>query len=630
MTASAPTGEILKFVESFNKEFDKEIIELKIKVDDAKLILASVSTITTLKYTTFPENNTNVKTVGDLYKYSYNFDTAEDLSPKYKTNGYQIDYASVDLAKSFDDDVSGKNLIPKQDLKPLRKKIEQGIWLAGRLKFKTEFKKPQGLNPSLWSPGLNYFEKVHYELKRVLKSQDLYRYSAGFSINYNKLLREGKETFSYSIASFTPDGGVNGLFSNNDKKLEDKYPGYKEGNYTFSYDDGQAGYQRFYEIFRSVESGMGITDIKYIADIGVQHVDQVYNDGSPNRPRYPSLRTTYLTGKVGDFQSNVNFQTDRGYIPDADDSLPIKERRFYGNLEFLGLYKAIIQAGDNYEYVTIPENKKEEPVQEKKAEPAPAAPTASTDSANPPISGSPSTTDKIYVFDVSNPEIIYCQSPKSELYVITLNTSTPYREEVSQEEILKDEYREIELEQKVSEPEMIDVKLDLTSPFEFDHARLTDKAKVEFASFIEKLNKYYKGVIGDVEVICTSSIDSDPEGLVKRDLDNSNENDYRDDKDKSGVFSKKRGEWDRILSVNRANFIVNKIKAEASADIKLNFIPKGIGQTKQYGPGWPNAMTDGKNDSSKTAPNRRVILNLPKVKTNKPEKEMSSNDEISV
>lgn len=135
-------------------------------------------------------------------------------------------------------------------------------------------------------------------------------------------------------------------------------------------------------------------------------------------------------------------------------------------------------------------------------------------------------------------------------------------------------------------PEYEEIKLDIQSPFEFDKVTLTPEAEAQFKAFVEKVKANYQGVSGDVEVICSASIDAD-------------ENAKRD--------------YNQKLSENRANTIANRLKTETGITT-LNFIPKGIGQTDQFAKGmkYPDVR-----DTAKTAPNRRLIINMPTLKREK-------------
>ena len=126
-------------------------------------------------------------------------------------------------------------------------------------------------------------------------------------------------------------------------------------------------------------------------------------------------------------------------------------------------------------------------------------------------------------------------------------------------------------------------ELNIESPFEFDKVTLSNDAKLAFNKFIESVKENYNNVQGDVEVICSASIDGAPD--------------------------QKRIDYDMNLSKKRAEAIVSILKSSLPGT-KLNFIPKGIGQTDQFAPGkkFPEVK-----DTNQTAPNRRLIIKLPQI-----------------
>jgi outer membrane protein OmpA-like peptidoglycan-associated protein len=138
-------------------------------------------------------------------------------------------------------------------------------------------------------------------------------------------------------------------------------------------------------------------------------------------------------------------------------------------------------------------------------------------------------------------------------------------------------------------PEDIPFELNIESPFNFNETNLTDEAKQEFKDFIESIKTNYSDATGDVEVISSASIDGDPEGKVKT--------------------GQKRKDYDMELSKKRAEAIVSILKTSLPGT-KLNFIPKGIGETEQFAKGkkWPDVK-----DENQTAPNRRLIIKLPQI-----------------
>lgn len=133
------------------------------------------------------------------------------------------------------------------------------------------------------------------------------------------------------------------------------------------------------------------------------------------------------------------------------------------------------------------------------------------------------------------------------------------------------------------------IELNLESPFEFDSTSLTPESDIKFKEFIEKMKNNYADITGNVEIISSSSIDGDPNETIK-----------------GGI---KRFDYDKQLSDKRAQSIVDILK-KYLPDTKLNFVPKGIGQTDKFAPG--KKYPEVKNQKE-TSPNRRLIIRLPKV-----------------
>lgn len=132
------------------------------------------------------------------------------------------------------------------------------------------------------------------------------------------------------------------------------------------------------------------------------------------------------------------------------------------------------------------------------------------------------------------------------------------------------------------QPEELRLELNLQSPFKYDEVLLTPEGAVEFEKFVENLKKYINYYSGNVEVITSASIDAEP---------------------------KTKAEYNLRLSQRRANYIIEELKKRLG-DTKLNFIARPLGQTDQFEPGlkWPEVK-----DYNKTAPNRRLIIKLPKI-----------------
>lgn len=126
------------------------------------------------------------------------------------------------------------------------------------------------------------------------------------------------------------------------------------------------------------------------------------------------------------------------------------------------------------------------------------------------------------------------------------------------------------------------IQLDVQSPFVFDKTDLTPDAQQQFNQFIEDVKKNYQGVSGNVDVITSASIDADPVAKKTYNMD---------------------------LSTRRANAIIELLKSSLG-QTSLTFSPKPLGQTDQFAPGmkWPEVK-----DKNQTAPNRRLIIKLPKI-----------------
>ena len=138
-------------------------------------------------------------------------------------------------------------------------------------------------------------------------------------------------------------------------------------------------------------------------------------------------------------------------------------------------------------------------------------------------------------------------------------------------------------------PTDVPFELNIESPFKFNETNLTDEAEQEFKDFIKSIKTNYSDATGDVEVISSASIDEDPEGKLKT--------------------GQKRKDYNMDLSKKRAETIASLLK-NSLPGIKLNFIPKGIGETDQFAKGkkWPDVT-----DENQTAPNRRLIIKLPQI-----------------
>lgn len=438
---AAPTGDILKFINDFNKDYDKEIDRIKSDSEEAKTILASLITISTPKSTPYPIGDGSVKTIGDLFKYIYNLETGTDRTLKDKgvetVNGVPVvDSAKVEIYKNYLKDIDGQTLTPPDpSIKEKRKKVEAALSGLKRRNQLIELKKPQGKNPSLWSPGQYYFDVVMKYTKDEINN--IYNYE--WSSSYENDIKNNKQKFNFSISSFNKDG--------NYKKLPIK-PGYRAR-------DGQASYLTFrYILEESKQDIDGITGI----DIGI--------DEWTSNDKFPSIKTKYTSGTKAELKQLLDSSTDvylldvlriKGPVEFSDAS---DNDIFQGHYELIGLYKAFLQAGDNYKPVTLPLVQSTPPPPTTTAD----VPVAATQSSSATQSGTQSATEPTFVFDVQDEKIFFCKNPQIEYYIMPEGNNVPqpvvYKEDstIDEEDVLSEEYSEVSLQ--VEDP----VALEIVSP----------------------------------------------------------------------------------------------------------------------------------------------------------------------
>lgn len=137
-------------------------------------------------------------------------------------------------------------------------------------------------------------------------------------------------------------------------------------------------------------------------------------------------------------------------------------------------------------------------------------------------------------------------------------------------------------------PEEVTLSLDLTSPFKFDSVEFSNQeAQSRFDQFVSGVIRMYKGFkVGPVDVIASASIDADSNQKLK-----------------NGSIRK---DYNLNLSQQRADHIANILTQKTG----IKFIGKGIGETDQFAPG--KKYPEIKN-TEETAPNRRLIIKMPKL-----------------
>jgi len=319
--ATAPTGDIKIFLDAFNKDFDNLLKEYTDAQNNVINIWNDAIKISTPRSSTWPKDE-SVKTIGDLFKYTFPDPTTStiNLPPTPIITNYvssTVDTQKAEDRKSFVADLENSK-DPK--IKEFYKKIKSAIYANKKLNHYKSLKNPGITNPSLWSPGQFYFDVFMLEV--LDKSGPIFNKNS----ELNKTISEYGLTSSLSI------------FSTDTNTIE-------SGTGTSSV-LVKPGYAYFSEyvikpVKESVESYTKIT------------ID-FYDNSSPDSD-FPSLQTKYRSGLYEDLQKDPTFENYRGTLDEV-------KKEFIGNYENTLLYKAAIQAGDNYKPLVLPREKVESEV----------------------------------------------------------------------------------------------------------------------------------------------------------------------------------------------------------------------------------------------------------------------------
>jgi lysozyme len=366
--AQSPTGDIKIFIDAFNKDFDMKLKSLLDAQQNYKNIYADAIKITTPKKgrwplvagnivdtntgtsTDFAQSDPKVVTIGDLFKYTFPDINSDKI---IKPDRYSKEYGgwAKDLKDSEDEKIS-----------TMYDKIADGIRSNRDIENYQGLKKPGITNPSLWSPGQYYFDVF---MSRMLSPsgplKDPTEANGGGPAFGANLLSDSWEKGwlkanggSASVSNFDADGiGATGSF----------------------------GYSSFQDI---ISGGYTDVGIKYRM-IDLTGIDISLDDLSTKPPTsFTSLFTQYRSGPLNEFISVENgeiirkdptFQFTGEVMDPSDKEIDFSKVRTLTDLtgyKFVGyylhtlLYKAFIQAGDNYKSVVLPLRNPEDttPVQE--------------------------------------------------------------------------------------------------------------------------------------------------------------------------------------------------------------------------------------------------------------------------
>ena len=414
-TATAPTGDIKVFIDAFNKDFDLKLKSLLDSQQNYKNVYADAIKIATPKEGPWPKDP-KVITIGDLFKYTFpDIESDKVVEPPRPTINDYEDYNgwTKDLKNSKD-----------EKIKTMYNTINSGIRSNEDIQNYQGLKKPGITNPSLWSPGQYYFDVfMSVMLSPSGPLKDPRQDNGGSDGSFGDFAKT--HGGSVSVSFFDASGEVE--LSKRDDPADPKLD--------------------YYEFYEVLDSGYLYTGTKYkMSDI--TGVSIGLGDQSPSTPiSFSSLKTQYRSGILSDLIKDSKFNRERGDIENASGKYVDSQKtyggeditgfKFTGNYEHILLYKAFIQAGDNYKSVVLPVRNPEEP----KPEPQPATVLAKV--VEPTATGEVQfkfNVEKIDTFIVVGGTV----SPPLE-FIIVPNDGTKYiidTPDVFNDDDLGEEYKE--------------------------------------------------------------------------------------------------------------------------------------------------------------------------------------------
>jgi hypothetical protein len=448
--AAKPTGEIKKFIDSVNSDINILVSSLESKKAEIKKVYDEAIKITSLKTTKWPfvppqytESDPNVKTIGDLFKYTFNIETGDFKKPISMIGGISpnpdyMDWVSDLNGKSTGDTtINDKYEFLNKSFRSISQLVTYKYWIAPPDDFKSRIE-----NPDLYSPGQIWFDTFMNRFLTVIKPDENGGEQSRVkdSIYESNLLSDEvkrQDVATVSISSFTSDGNrINiGTYSDGNgivRKLYEPRPGY-------------------HEFDNLLEDVLNMTTY-------VPFSISYYAGGLTNS--FPSLRTKYKSGLISDLRNDPIFEVERGRKSGSSSSWSATDQ-FVGNDEDILLYKAFIEAGDKYKQVHLPY--KNPPKKEEAAPPPPPETISSTQS------GASQSDDKKYIFNVETDGKFVNKELGSFTVIPPLNNiETPfiYREE---ENILDDEYTESGYEEDIALSSEQSMLKDVIIPDDPDH-----------------------------------------------------------------------------------------------------------------------------------------------------------------
>ena len=382
--AVGPTGNIKIFIDAFNKDFDIKIKSLLDAKQNYKNVYADAIKITTVKQGTWP-NDPKVITIGDLFKYTFPDIESPDLIISPPEPNANNAYSGLDAWNGWLNDLKNSK---DEKIKTMYSTIKSGIRSNKTLERYQNVKKPGDTNPSLYSPGQYYFDVF---MSKMLSTDGPLKEpsegNGGEDVFGGNIIEGGgwlngwlkNQGGSVSVSNFDPNDSI--TKANHDNV----------NNLLFIGPSIVFGYSAFSQILHSGYANVKISDkVKNITGIDLDLDLQNSQDRPPES--WVNLKTQYKTGLLSDFIENgtrpigtasgekfikkdptffMNFLYDvseggRGQLYDSADKFADPEDifvsgdvtgyKFKGFYEDILLYKAFVQAGDNYKSVVLPRN----------------------------------------------------------------------------------------------------------------------------------------------------------------------------------------------------------------------------------------------------------------------------------
>jgi hypothetical protein len=306
--ATAPTGDIKVFIDTFNKDFDDELKKLVDTQQNYKNVYADAIKISTPKSGPWP-NDPKVVTIGDLFKYTFpDIESDKVVQPPDYELGDSPEGDKWENRKGWEKDLKYSK---DEKIKKMYQTISSGINSNLKIQIFQDLKKPGITNPSLWSPGQYYFDVF------------MMKFFVNRSTKPSSFLKDPYQ-------SITDD----------------------KGNVI---EPGKEDFVEFTDAIYSLSSLI----------VSITNINIGFTEKEDKSSLFPSLQTQYKSGLWSELVPEKNvldaFYKDKEFDSRRGDFDSGQPKTFIGYYEHILLYKAFIQAGDNYKSVVLPLRNPETP-----------------------------------------------------------------------------------------------------------------------------------------------------------------------------------------------------------------------------------------------------------------------------